>query len=411
MRLLLIGYNDSALTSLDTVLPTGSVTVIEEPDVWAGRGLAAKASRHACLRTVEFETYQQNDGYLRALKVIGQVDAVAPGLEYAVEAAARSADMLGLPGAGVEAAETLRSKLRLRNAIAAAGMNCPRFAQVHGPADIQAFARGNACVVKPAERQASLGVMLLEPGDDVEAAWRDCVGADEGARLANRPMHWNYLAEDRLVGPEVSTEVLVANGEIRFLNVTAKETLQGRHPVEVGHSVPTDETIRQAVAPAVEQLIATVGFETGILHAEWILQHGQPFLVECAGRPPGDHILDLIEIAYDINITYGWIATLAGEQLNFPSTPAAAAAVRFVMGTPGEIAHIDGIDAATRRTGVHAVEQILRPGDVVDATGSSWDRVACVIARGDTAESAHHHALLAASRIRVTTVETSGIAR
>jgi biotin carboxylase len=404
MRLLLIGYNDSALTSLDTVLPKGSVTVLEEPDVWAGRGLAAKAARHACLGTVEFETYQQDDGYLRALKLIGTIDAVAPGLEYAVEAAAGSAEALGLPGAGVAAAATLRSKLRLREAMANAGMNCPRFTQVHGPKDIEAFADGAACVVKPAERQASLGVVLLDPGDDAEAAWAECTGAAEGARLADRPMRWNYLVEERMVGPEVSTEVLVADGAIRFLNVTAKETLPGRHPVEVGHSVPGDDATRNQLAAAVEQLVAAVGFQTGILHAEWILQHGEPYLVECAGRPPGDHILDLIEIAYDTNITAAWISVLAGEQVELPQAATSAAAVRFVMGSSGELAHVDGVGVAQRCIGVHAVEQILAPGDVIDGSGSSWDRVACVIARGDNPGSARHHALLAASRIHVTTM-------
>jgi biotin carboxylase len=135
-----------------------------------------------------------------------------------VVAAADAARLLGLPGAGSRAARVLRDKLTLRAVTAAAGMPCPDFREVHSAADVAEFARDRACVVKPAQRQASLGVIMLQPGDDPAAAWRECVGADEGAFMASRPMRWRYMVEERLFGPEFTTECLVRDGKSLFLS-------------------------------------------------------------------------------------------------------------------------------------------------------------------------------------------------
>ncbi|MBY8851917.1 hypothetical protein K7G98_27995, partial [Saccharothrix sp. MB29] len=159
MRLLLLGYNDGVLTALDG--GGTEVVVLEERDLWEAKGLAAKAERHPCLAEVVFGRYQQDDQFLDVVAGLTGVDAVAPGLEYAVVAAARAAGSLGLPGAGVRAASVLRDKLTLREVTTAAGMPGPRFAEVRSADDIAAFAGGGPCVVKPSGRQASLGVLLL----------------------------------------------------------------------------------------------------------------------------------------------------------------------------------------------------------------------------------------------------------
>jgi hypothetical protein len=63
MRILIIGYNDNLLTGLDKALPAGSVVLLEEPQVWAGRQLAAKATAHPCVGDVRFGLYQQHEQY------------------------------------------------------------------------------------------------------------------------------------------------------------------------------------------------------------------------------------------------------------------------------------------------------------------------------------------------------------
>lgn len=397
MRLLLIGYNDGVLSALDDLWP-GSVVVLEERDLWEGKNLAAKARGHASLAEVHFAQYQQDEQFLELLPSLGKVDAVAPGLEYAVPAAARAAKALGKPGAG-PAADVLCDKLRLRRVTQDAGMVSPRFQEVASAGDVRIFSDGAACVVKPANRQASLGVVLLDAGADIDRAWQICTQADEGVQVAKRPMQWRYLVEERLYGLELSTECLVSDGVVQFINVTAKRTAEGDHPVEVGHVVPggRHEDWRDIVV----RLVAAVGFRTGILHAEWIMGDRGPLLIECAGRPPGDRIIDLIDLAYGINLTELWVRLLAGENVTVPARSRAVASIRFVTASPGVIREIRGVEKARTLPGVRRVDIIRRPGDELGDLRSSWDRVGSAIAVADTPDQAEQRACEAVEQIRV----------
>lgn len=151
----------------------GSVTAVEEADLWRNKQLADKVSRYACLHAVVAARYQQDDGYRQVVETqVGvPVTAVVPGLEYAVPAAADLAARLGLPGAG-PAALLLTDKLALRRRMESAGLPCPEFCEVRCSDDVRRFGAGRAIVLKPAQRQASLGVLRLGPGDDPDDAWR-----------------------------------------------------------------------------------------------------------------------------------------------------------------------------------------------------------------------------------------------
>ncbi|MDU0291036.1 ATP-grasp domain-containing protein [Saccharothrix longispora] len=397
MRLLLLGYNDGVLTALDG--GGTEVVVLEERDLWEAKGLAAKAERHPCLAEVVFGRYQQDDQFLDVVAGLTGVDAVAPGLEYAVVAAARAAGSLGLPGAGVRAASVLRDKLTLREVTTAAGMPGPRFAEVRSADDIAAFAGGGPCVVKPSGRQASLGVLLLDAGADVGAAWAATTTADEGNQIANRPMSWRYLVEERLRGPEFSTECLVAGGRVVFLNVTAKRTSAGPAPVELGHVVPAEPPAEWR--GPVDDLVRAVGFDTGILHAEWVRTADGPRLVECAGRPPGDKIVDLIDLAYRTNLTRHWVDALAGRPVDPPATASRAAAIAFVTADPGTVLAVDGVEDASALPGVERVDVLRKAGDTLADLRSSWDRVGSAIAVGDTPAEADARARAAVAAVRV----------
>lgn len=401
----MVGYNSGVLGAVDDLLPPASVQLFEERDLWVGKELERKVWRHASLAAATFARYQQDDGFIEVARRLGGEglpDAVVAGLEYAVPAAAAIAEHFGLPGAGVDAARTLCDKLRLRAAQAAAGMPVPRWEEVHGPDDVAAFAGGGACVLKPAQRQASLGVLLLEPGADPHEAWRECVGVDEGRQVAHRPMSWRYLVEERMEGPEFSTECLVTGGRLRFVNVTAKRTLPGRHPVELGHTLPAaDGRPGSDWHAAAAELVRAVGFSTGILHAEWIVTGAGPRLVECAARPPGDRILELVDLAYGTNITWSMVQALAGRDVGDPPAAGRFAAIRFLTAGPGRIEALEGAERARALPGVERVDLLKTVGDDVTGTASSWDRVASAVATGPSAAAAEERAAAALDALAV----------
>jgi biotin carboxylase len=406
---LMMGWNQHWLTALDELLPESSVVVVEEPDVYEGKRIAARWSGHRVVKEVLFAEYQQSDGFLETVArqhASEPVRCVLPALEYSVEAAAEAAEALGLPGAGVAASRVFRDKIAQVAACQGAGIAVPRFAEVTDAAGVAAFAGHGPCVVKPANRQASLGVVVVRPGDSPALAWRECVAADEGPQLAHRELRWRYLVEQYVPGPEYSVEALVVSGEIVFSNVTLKRVLPGRYPVESGHVVPAPADPGVARLPALMQDLAhAVRFGTGLLHGEWIIADGAPVFVECAARPAGDWIFDLIDLVTGVNLYDAAVRALSGEEPlagRRGDDRAHAAAVRFgIPDAPGIVTCVSGVEAAGAAPGVVCVPHVRAAGDEIRSVDSSWCRLAAVIATGSDVAAAEAAAVSGLAKISV----------
>ena len=404
-RYVVVGCGLGLLGELDKLLPAGSVTVVEEPDLLDAGDMRAKAAARACVGEVlDGPAQRQDGGSPLPAEALAGVVAVIPSWEYSVVATAACAHAAGVPGAGPAAAGRLRHKIELRRAADAAGLAQPRWTEPTGVDDVRAFARANGgeCVLKPADRQASVGVVLLGPGDDLDAAWRATAAADD-ARL--RSANWTpgrFLAEQRLHGPEVSAEVLVADGEVVWVNVTDKSLWPGAHPVEAGHVLPStvDPKVRDRVAAANQALVAAVGFGSGALHSEWILVDGtEPYLVECGGRLPGGAIVPLIDLAYGGSLVEDFVRVLRGERPERPRQARRGAAVRFVTAPPGLVRAVHGVPEAGAVEGVFAAAATVTEGATVGPLASDWDRAGHVLAVGDDAAQAAVIAARAAALI------------
>lgn len=407
-----VGFGNLA-AELDRHLTDARLLVLEEPEIIDARGVGARVTAlPSAVGLLPAPTQSEDDADLTAL--IGQVprpdgvQAVIPVNEYAVVAAAALAEAWGLPGAGVRAARAFRDKARLRTAVADTGIRQPDWRLVDGPAEVEDFRsrHGGACVLKPANRQASLGVSLLDAGDPVEAAWRSTVDVDETLTRTGRVPAARYLAEQRLYGPEVSVEALVQDGGIVFENVTAKTVQAGAKPVELGQGVPAvlPAPVTAALAAGVRDLVRGTGFRSGVLHAEWILVDGtDPHLVECAARLPGDNIPHLIGLAYDTSLFRAYAAVLEGRVPRLPDRPARGAAIRFLTAPPGIVQAVTGREETALLPGVHEVEIDVAPGDRIDPVTSSWQRSGHVTATAEDGPAAVARAEHLAARIRIST--------
>lgn len=415
MTYVVVGYSVTVLTELDKFLPPASVMVLEEPEIAAARNVADHLARFACageLVTAHTQD-EQNIGHLAAqLPRPAGVRAVIPGLEYAVVAAAALAGSWGLPGNGLPAARILGNKALLRESAQRRGIRQPHWRWATGPADVASFRKehGGQCVLKPTKLQASVGVQLLGPHEDVDEAWKITAAADERRLRARYAAHTSYLVEEWLHGNEISVEALVREGEILFFNVTDKQLYSGRYPVELGHVVPATVAARahHEVRAAMADLVAAIGFRSGILHAEWILLDDHPHLVECAGRIPGDRIPLLIDLAYQTSLMGAYLSLLEGDApvLN-PEPPPQAAAVRFLSAPPGVLQKVLGVDMASKSPGVHEVRLDVTPGAEVRPLTSSWSRLGHVVAVGRDSAEALDNATAAASLVDIV-VETEG---
>jgi biotin carboxylase len=404
-----MGFVPVALTSLAEFQPAGSVVVIEEPDVAQKRGARAKVADSPVARELiewEYQLPGAADEFVNAHPDLRPA-AVAPLQEYATPFAARLAERYGLPGAGLGAALLLRDKSLLRKVTGVAGIANPESAPVDSPRQVRDFMAANPgpAVLKPANRQAAVGTMIVRAAGDVDRAWAECVEQDEGVYVPDRPMPLQMLAERYLSGPEYSVEMLVDRGAPVFANVTDKVLYPGPRPIEAGHLVPADipPELWAALIDQTAAVLRAVGFGTGIVHCEWIVVAGRPYLVECAGRFAGDGVIELVDRAYRVDMVPAFYALMKGEPLPRPLPRRAelGAAVRFLHVEAGEVLSIDGLDEARAVPGVTSCDVSVQPGDHVRELHSSWDRVGSAIACAPTAAEAMRRAQDALDRVQV----------
>ncbi|MFI6303004.1 ATP-grasp domain-containing protein [Amycolatopsis thailandensis] len=405
---LIVGFVTPVLRALTGVEPDGSVVLVEEPDVIRKRDLLAKLAGSSLVREMIGWEHARPGSADEFHATHPDLDpaAVLPLTEYATPFAARLAERYGLPGASLGAAQILRDKALLRKVSAAAGLANPPSATVTCPADVLAFMRAHPgpVVLKPANRQAAVGTQIIRSAAEVGQAWASCVEQDEGVFVPDRPMELSMLAERYVPGPEYSVEMLVRGGRQLFANVTAKQLYPGPRPVELAHIVPADipGDLSGKLAEQTRQVVTAVGFGDGILHCEWIVSDGVPYLVECAGRIAGDGIMEIIDRAYSMKLLHAYVAMMRGEPpAELPRRATGGAAVRFVPMEPGVIDAVLGLDQARQVEGVCLVDIQVEPGHRFTGLRSSWDRTGLVMAVADSPAEALRRAEKAAGLIRI----------
>lgn len=402
--ILLVGYS---LAWLEVMAGSADpVVFVEEPDVARKRNVDEQlAGSDATLIRWEYQTRGAADRFFLAHRQLHPV-AILPGVEYAVPFAARLAERYGVAGATLGAASILSDKALLRTVTRAAGIPNPRSEHVHGPDDVRAFmaACDGPIVLKPANRQASVGTQVVDDPETIDDVWRECTQQDEGIYAPDREKPLVMLAEQFVAGDEYSVELLVAGGEPLFANVTEKHLFAGPRPIELGHAVPAPISLALT-----EQLVAqtrgvldAVGFDSGFVHCEWIVMAGVPYLVECAGRMPGDLIVPMIDQAWHTDMVGAFATVMRGElPPPLPTAAPAGSGVCFVAADPGEVVSVGGVEAARALDGVKSADVLVAPGDRVNELRSSWDRVGWVNAVAATPHDALELARRAAALITV----------
>jgi glutathione synthase/RimK-type ligase-like ATP-grasp enzyme len=83
-----------------------------------------------------------------------------------------------LPNLGEAAAKALTNKLIMRDRCVKVGIPIPRIPRVNNAEDVEWFFDG-PLVLKPANRQASTGVVRVERYEQIKWAWAEAGAADE----------------------------------------------------------------------------------------------------------------------------------------------------------------------------------------------------------------------------------------
>ncbi|MFC4160851.1 ATP-grasp domain-containing protein [Chitinimonas lacunae] len=395
-KTIVVGYSAAALASLQKLREPGSVILVDEPDVVRKRKIDAEVQKYSVVdKLIPFE-YQREEAADAFFAEVRHLDVVSvvPIQEYATPFAARLAERFGVPGASYGASLIMRNKNRLRAVTKAFGIKNPASETVSNLAELEAFAASHpgSLIIKPANRQGSVGTVIVHDPSTLASAWQASQTRDEGVMVPDRGFPEITLAEQFIKGSEYSVEALVVAGKIIFSNVTQKDLFDGVHPVESGHTVPA------ALKPAetdllvgnTQKVLDATGFQTGIIHCEWMFDGQDAYLIECAGRFAGDGIIDLIERAYRFDIVKCYHAIMRGESLtDLPVRAEKTAKVRFVGGRNGKISDIQLNETALTRPGIAYYSVTAKVGDTTVEPSMSWHRLGSVTVEADTSELAN----------------------
>lgn len=370
-----------------------NIYLLEEPTV-AAQHDENGAEVFNCIRSHIRCSYQVSDEYLtRVANEWADIkfDCVLPCNEYAVPAAMRLAQNLGLPNLGINAGTLFANKLAMRKHLIDSKVSQPTFAQIDNYQQLQQFAKLHPTfILKPINRHASLGVTKVTPETDLKAVYQDLSHIDEGVRYIQREEQDTFIAETMISGPEFSVEAFVLEGKVQYINVTQKLTTQNLDPkssyfVEVGHVIPAQISAAEIdlISQAKCELIKHTQAQTGILHSEWILSEGQAYFIECAGRMPGDNIFEMNGYVHDFDPYNAYLTTITGQQFVFPQTASRVVQISFFTPPLGEVKKVSGeeqLQAMAERGEIIDWGLTISTGEKIQEMSSSWARVGHFIA-------------------------------
>lgn len=234
-------------------------------------------------------------------QVAGVLGPLAPSQVVAITelemvCAARTRELLGLPGTSAETEAAVVDKARTREALAAAGLTGVTFHRATLDTLVDHLAElPRPVIVKPVGFTGSHAVQLVSDGDDPnEVLARLLTGFD--APVARQHGRDQLVIESLVPGPEFSAEAVVVHGQARLLALTDKITLEPPAFFEIGHIMPSRHTT--AYAPRVARYLQAVAealrIQTSALHAELKITADRIELIELHTRFGGGTIVQLL---------------------------------------------------------------------------------------------------------------------
>jgi len=136
---------------------------------------------------------------------------------------------------------------------------------------------------------------------------------------------------------------------------------------------------------AAEAACAALGIERGPVYVQIVLAPDGPRVMEVAARLGGGHDAELCLAATGVDLATLAVRAALGEPVHAPElwrSRKQGAIVRFLIGPPGELVAVEGVDEALRVPGVLDVQSYRQPGDRLAALAVGADRVGFVLAEG-----------------------------
>ena len=335
----------------------------------------------------------------------GALGMTTCGSELALASTARAAQAMGMPFYGdVATVDRCQAKDLMREAYRSGDAPIPGFASASSFADVEAFvaAEGLPIIVKPSRGWGQRGVSKVETTRELEAAY-------QGARDASST--GLVLVEEFVEGAEFSVNAYTKDGATTVCSVTERVITHYPDPPGITYAewypsgldrAREDQAIAAALAG-----IRALGIDRGPTYTQLRLGPKGPKLVETAYRLGGGLDPDVALLASGTSL----FRKILGVALDKPEWEASGpererhggAIGKFLVGRPGKVTRISGLDEARTMTGVVAAEVYVDVGGTVHPLTDGSKRIGHVLAFGKDRNEAESQASRALRTIRVET--------
>lgn len=309
---------------------------------------------------------------------------------------AKAAEICGLPGISMDTAIKATDKGEMIKAFQAHGVEHPWYYIALNSDEFKAVKDKikYPCIMKPTDNAGSRGVVLIHNTEELESNYQYAV---------NESRNGGVIIEEYLIGPEVSVEVIVVNGNPVVLQITDKITTGAPHFVEMGHTQPSrlSKEDQEKISDLAIRAVKAVGINCGPAHVEIMLTSNGPKMVELGARMGGDCITShLVPLSTGIDMVRATIEIACGMEPDITPKLKKGSAIRFFRTDKGILEEISGIESAKEIDGVREITFTKKIGDSVGNINSSIDRVGFLIVQADSADDADRISQVAVNKIK-----------
>jgi biotin carboxylase len=315
------------------------------------------------------------------------------GSEVALKATAEVAHRLALPfHADPETIRRCQEKDAMRAAYEAGGVAVPPFARCTGVDDALRFAKrhGYPLVVKPSRGWGQRGVARVDDEGELVTAFEGALAHSVSAGLDV------VVVETWLEGGEYSVNGWIEDGSLVSHCVTERLTVPGKRPL----GVMIAEVYPSRLSPADEARVVeearrgarALGHVRGPCYSQVVLGPRGCFLFETAARMGGGFDADVTKLASGVDL-YKRIMGIALQNKELERAGVewerhGGAIAKFLIGKPGEVQSIRGLDEARSIEGVDDAEVFVPVGGRVLPLTDSAKRAGYVLTHGRSRDEA-----------------------
>lgn len=296
------------------------------------------------------------------------IDAIISVDDAASLLAAVASRRLGIPHNSPEAALAARDKFRMRELLAAGGVEVPEYRLVPAASDPEDLAGEVTfpCVVKPTLLSGSRGVIRANDRAEFVAAFRRTVGVIEGEGASVERSH--ILIEEYLPGVEVAVEGLLDHDKLHVLAIFDKpDPLTGPFFEETIYTTPSrlSEETQVAIADCTARGAHALGLREGPIHAELRVNDRGPWIIEIAGRSIGGLCSTILEFGTGMALEDLILSQAVGLDVSDIDRGTDAAGVMMIpIPRTGILREVSGIDEAEKVehiTGIEITAKVNHP--------------------------------------------------